>query len=348
MASYNIRYHAEDFLIRLDSLEEVAIPFEGYPAHYLLYLLEYKRHYVSIYQAIIGIITKNINSSIAEVVFVDFGTGNGLLAMFARLFPFNKVIAIDLDKDFVDAASETARMLSIEGIEFVCGGEEVLAKLKTVEKPLVIVGTDVIEHIYDLSPFFKALGELSTLGISVFTTASNPENKRIVNKLMDLQKKEELIGGKTEDRALFGYSHKSFLEIRRDIITEFRPTLDDTTILKLAKASRGLRKTDILNMLIAYDENGIVPTEITHPTNTCNPETGSWSERLVELNEYKEFYLLNGYSLAISNGFYDDQKGSIMRRSVIRILNWLIKILPIQGRKIAPFIFLVGTKTTRN
>lgn len=336
--------YRSDFLKRLDSLREKDISFNGYPREYLFYLLKYKAHYVSIYQRIIEVILKKTDSAITDIVFVDYGTGNGLLAMFARLLPFHKVIAIDVDKDFVAAARRTADMISITGIEFINGGEEVLTKLNLQEKTFVLAATDVIEHIYDLDFFFKQLAQISSLSVFVFTTASNPENPRIVNSLMKLQRREELIGGDSSDRALFGYEHKSFLELREDIISNIRPSLDKKMVNQLAKLSRGLRKDAIEKMLLAYENNGELPGELAHPTNTCHPETGSWSERLVELDEYENYYKANGFKFEIVNGFYDSKKGTAIRRFFIGILNSVINTFPMQAIKIAPFIFLIGTR----
>ena len=336
--------YVTDFLHRLDTLDQKDISFAGYSREYLSYLIKYKEHYVSIYQRIIEIVLKNTESPLTDIIFVDFGTGNGLLAMFARLLPFHKVIAIDVDKDFVAAARRTADMISITGIEFINGGEEVLTKLNFEEKPLVLAGTDVIEHIYDLDVFYKQLAQISSLSVSVFTTASNPENPRIVKSLMKLQRKEELIGGDSSDRALFGDEHKSFLELRKEIITNIRPSLDKKMVVQLAKLSRGLRKDAIEKMLLAYESNGELPDELTHPTNTCHPETGSWSERLVELDEYQNYYKANGFEFEIVNGFYDSKKGTLIRRFFIRILNSVINTFPMQAIRIAPFIFLIGTR----
>jgi predicted RNA methylase len=342
----DIKHYVTDFLNRLDSLNEQNISFVGYSRDYLLYLLKYKAHYVSIYQYIIEIVLKNTGVEIANAVFVDFGAGNGLLAMLARLLPFHRVLAIDVDEEFVEAARQTSGILSIDEIEFINGGEEVLTNLKNEDKTVIVAGTDVIEHIYDLTTFFNKLTQISTLSVTVFTTASNPENKRIVNRLMQLQRKEERIGGTSDDRALFGYTHKPFLELRKDIIIELRPSLDQNTLTQLVKVSRGLRKDDIQKMVEAYEKDGVFPTEMSHPTNTCHPVTGSWSERLVELNEYEDYYNLNGFALEIMNGFYDSGKGSYVRRLFVRVLNLLIKLIPVQTRRIAPFILLVGTRKT--
>ena len=340
----NIDIYAAEFLAKLESLNENEIHFTGYAKDYLLYLIKYRLHYLSIYQSIFQIISENTNADIEDMVFVDFGAGNGLMAMFARLMPFHRVLAIDLDQEFIEAASITAGLLSIEGIEFIHGGEDRLLQLETENKKVVIAGTDVIEHIYDLSVFFKMVVQIPHLLLTVFTTASNPQNPRIVKKLMDLQRREELIGGDSEDRALFGYAHKSFLELRKEIILNFRSFMDRELVHTIARISRGLRKDDIEKLILDYEKKGVLPQEISHPTNTCHPYTGSWSERLIELEDYRILYSAYGLKLFVSNGFYDSQKGEVLRRLIMRFLNWFIRLMPVQGRKISPFIILTGVK----
>lgn len=317
---------------------------DSYPKTYLKHLLKHKRYYLEIYRFVFTSIFSKTQYLPSEMVFVDYGSGNGLMAMFASLIGFHKVVAIDADFAFTKAAKITAKEINIDDIEFVHGTEEKLKEINIKDKFVAIAGTDVIEHIYDLEVFFSILSQLPTLEVTVFTTASNPKNIRLAKRLKQFHIKEELYGSDDHDRPLFGDKHPSFLSIRENIIKTYKASLKAEEVELLAHLTRGLRKDDILKVVNHYVDSGVLPSLINHPTNTCDPETGSWCERLMELNEFEDLYTKYGFDLDISNGFYDEYKYSFAVRVAIRILNICIHKFSSFGILVAPFVLLSGRK----
>lgn len=340
----NIETSAKQLLQLLETKNTTVIPVSGYPKAYLEHLLQHKEHYIAIYKEVFRKIIEKTKLPPQEIVFVDYGTGNGLMAILAVFAGFHKVAAVDVDADFVNAAKQLAGFLNIEGIQFLHGAEETLKEIETKGKQVVVAGTDVIEHIYNLDTFFSVLSQIPGIAATVFTTASNPKNPRIVKRLTQLQIKEELHGGDADDRLLFGDAHASFLSMRKKIIHDFKPTLPGETAEALAKASRGLHKEDIHKITVNYLENGEMPLPISHASNTCNPETGSWCERLLELETFEILYAQHGFSLEVSNGFYDQYKGAFVKRIAVKLINQFIRTFSSFGISIAPFIILTGTK----
>jgi hypothetical protein len=180
--------------------------------------------------------------------------------------------------------------------------------------------------------------------ISVFTTGSNPENYFKARQLMKLQLRDELIGGNTDDALLFGHeAHESYLKIRENIIRNIAPELEENTILTLAKLTRGNNRNDIIIAVKNYQSNHELPQLIDHPTNTCHPETGSWTERLMPISTYKSIFQQHRFSLHISAGFYNQYQSGI-KGICLQVLN---KILWIFGLRLAPFIFLTGKNISK-
>ena len=113
---------------------------------------------------------------------------------------------------------------------------------------------------------------------------------------------------------------------------------------KLAKATRGLIKVDIEKAVEDYIKTKNLPTPPHHPKNTCDPITGSWTERLLTEKEYESIYNQAGFELKTYNGFYNQwQPGA--KGFALKLANKTIALLGKQGNIITPFITLVGYPT---
>jgi hypothetical protein len=77
---------------------------------------------------------------------------------------------------------------------------------------------------------------------------------------------------------------------------------------------------------------------------TCDPVTGSWSERLLSFEEYKLLYHTNGFSLSIKNGFYNTHQSNFLKKTAVLFVNTLSKFFPVLGKRFSPFITLIGKK----
>lgn len=270
-----------------------------------------------------------------KISLVDYGAGNGLLGIFAKYCGIGEVYISDISPEFVESAENLSRILGISIDGFIKGDIDALDGLEIN----AIAGTDVIEHIYDLDKFIAQVSRLNPEMISVFTTASNPKNFLKITQLKNLQRKDELIGGNPNDSLLFGSeAHEAFLKMRKDIIHSVAPHLEEKILIKLAEHTRGKNREDILQTVITFLSSGSFPEKIKHPTNTCNPMTGSWTERILELDEYKKIFSGHNFQLRTYNGFYDiDKKG--LKKNINVILNYSVCIF---GKLTAPFITLVG------
>jgi 2-polyprenyl-3-methyl-5-hydroxy-6-metoxy-1,4-benzoquinol methylase len=342
--SYQLSNAARRFHDLLESVNVDRLTIDAYPKFYLHYLLQHKAHYIELYTKVLQKLLNISGKQPHELVLVDYGTGNGLLAILSAVAGFSKVIAVDADPVFLKAAQLTAEALAMKGIEFVHATEENMDEWISLEQPAVLAGTDVIEHIYNLELFFQQLHHITNIEALVFTTASNPENPFIARKYKRMHLKEELIGGDVDDRKLFGDAHASFLSIRKKMIREYQPQLSDDVLNQLARATRGLRKKDIEKFVDAYLQNGTIGNVISHPTNTCDPETGSWAERMTALREFQTLFHKNGFKLQVSKGFYDRYKGNDMKQAIVSALNAFVKHVPCLGMKLSPFIFLEGKR----
>lgn len=342
--AYQLETAAQRFRQKLEALDVNTLSVEGYPKSYFLYLLVHRKHYIELYVQVLQKLLFASKKLPEDLILIDYGCGNGFLSFLGAFAGFSKIVSIDTDVEFLKSAQVTASVLGLKEIEFIHANEETFDGLISIKQPAVLAATDVIEHIYNLDLFFLKLKKIEKIRSILFTTASNPKNPFIVKRYHHLHLKEELQGGNANDRNLFGDAHASFLELRQKIIIEHFPFFVPERFTSLAKATRGLRRDDIIKHTQKFLQTGVLTNAITHPTNTCHPETGSWAERLMEIDELKILFQKNEFELKISNGFYDSNKGSIVRRCCISVLNAIIRNTTDLGIRLAPFIFLEGNR----
>lgn len=330
------------FSQKLLALDTDAMPLHEYSKRYLQHLLHNHLYYLKIYATVLGQLVEHSPKTPGEIKMVDYGAGNGLLGMFAKFAGFKKVWLCDMDADFVDASQMVAAKLSIQIDGFVTGNIEALRYQLAHEQIDAVVGTDVIEHIYNLEHFFETLAVMNVAMVTVFTTASNPQNFIKCRQLKKLQLQDELHGSDPSDSLLAGAQKtEAFFVLRKQIISENFPELAPSELLTLSKATMGLIKADILAATINYLQTGKLPLADNDSTNTCNPFNGSWTERILSIDAYKKIYTENNFKLVVRNGFYnDDQLG--WKKYVNSLANEIVKVTGIYA---APFISLIGYKS---
>ena len=306
---------------------------------YLTHLLQHTTYYLVIYADVLNKLIKHSSKNKESILLVDYGSGNGLLGIFAKFCGFKKVFINDIDTNFVNASLQLANQLNINMDGYITGNISAVQAYFKNESPDAIVGTDVIEHIYDLEHFFSSLQQINPFMVSVFTTASNPENYFKVCMLKKIQLKDEFKGGSPDDHILFGQDKlEPYLMIREQIIRKHTNSLPETSIINLAKATRGKNEQDIIAVIERYKITGKLPVPPANDTNTCNPITGSWSERILSLNEYSLLCRSNGFTPIFYNGFYNEFE-SDLKKYIKKVLNIAISIL---GNKISPYIIIVS------
>ena len=337
--SHRFQQEIKSFSLLLSQNELSFSLSNDYCGRYLQHLIHNRNYYLDIYAHVFEKILAKSNLNKENMTIIDYGAGNGLMGIFAKYCGFGKVVINEIDKDFLLAAQSLAEKLNINIHKFIQGDIAALAIELSDIKPDAIIATDVIEHIYNLNDFFATLKSINPQIISVFTTGSNPENYFKVKKLRQLQFKDEFEGGSPDDFTLFGHEpHKPYLEIRKVIISEVLRNEDDNLLNQLASITRGMQKKDILSAIEEYQKTGILPKEPLDKFNTCNPETGSWTERTLSLKEYRTTYKSNGFVLTVNSGFYNEHKKGL-KKIMFQGINLMVTIF---GMSFAPFIILSG------
>jgi hypothetical protein len=146
------------------------------------------------------------------------------------------------------------------------------------------VSSHVIEHVYDLNDLWDACTELTTdrSFTTVWCSDANSANPFISSRRRRTHRFFENIDRTASNRDSELDSTSSFASLRRRLIEPLLPEQSRHELDRLTAATRGLHAADIQTAVHHFLQDGrLVQPE--HPTNTCNPETGNWCERLIDL-----------------------------------------------------------------
>ncbi|MFY7965341.1 MAG: class I SAM-dependent methyltransferase [Chitinophagaceae bacterium] len=333
------------FKQKLNDIDISSVSNDLLVTNYLKNIFEQQDYYLKIYSWVLNNVLNKSTPKVENISMLDFGCGNGLFAIFAKYCGVGKVYGCDFNANFVEAASVLANKMNIEVDGwFVCNEDELYKKCNTLKLDIV-AGTDVIEHIYNLNTFFKNIHLLNHQMLTAFTTASVYENYFKRKALYKLMHQDEYVGSNIlEATSKDEFAGMPYLEIRKKLIANNFEELNTEQTNLLAKATKGLRKDDIITAVNRYLKNGILPLPQSNKHNTCDPITGNFTERMLLLKEYKKLYSEFKFELNIYSGFYAAD-GNKLKAFLQTILNKFITINhnTVISRIFAPLILLVGT-----
>jgi len=299
-----------------------------YNRKYLKKYIDNYSFYMSLYSQLLFKAINKLKKPISESTFVDYGGGCGMLSYLAREIGFRYVVYNDIYKKSVDDAIHISNELNINIDLTIHGDIDVFVNQFNTNdiKPDIICSFDVLEHIYNLENWFRTIAKINSNFSLFFMTSANPKNPFISNRLKKLQIKAEYQGFIETEVWKETDLKTSFLESRKTIIKDISPKLNNSEIELLSKNTRGLRKDDIENVVVDFIKTGKINYQIDHPTNTCDPYTGNWTEHLIDLTPLKNLINDCNLSVEITNSFYAYSNNQIFNVPKF-VLNILIKIL---------------------
>jgi len=312
---------------RINCLNPRELIISDYSREYLRKYLNNYPYFMSAYSQLLLKALAKTDKSAEESVFVDYGGGCGVLSLLAKLMGFRTVIYNDIYEKTLSDARAISDKLGIH-IDYYMKGdaEDFVKEIHRLNiHPDLICSFDVLEHIYDLETWISTISSIPGFSL-LFMTGANPKNPIIAGKLRKLHRRAEYSGCEKNIRYNDVFLNNSFLKQREIIIREMFPKLNDNDVEFLSRNSRGLRKEDIGKMVRRYIDSGVTGYQVNHPTNTCDPYTGSWAERLIDLKKLIIFCKKNELNIEITNSFYNYSSGFLPDAAKF-LLNQLIKIL---------------------
>ncbi|MCR5193773.1 MAG: methyltransferase domain-containing protein [Bacteroidales bacterium] len=330
----------KNFVNRLASIDTAASSMTDYCRVSLNRTLNAAEYYVEIYHNSLEKCLELASLSPEEMTIVDYGGGHGLLSAYAKSLGFGRVVYVDINPEAVRMAEQLFEMIGLRPDDIITGDVPQLIEWCHTSgvTPNALVSIDVIEHIYVLDDFFGAIHSLSPQMKMVFTTASTPYNSRVVRNLHKAMQADEL--GTT--------TRKGFWQKRRDYIQTVWDDMSERELDYWADNTRGLTYDDVKRAVESRS-----PNLLCDDYNTCDPATGSWTERILPEEDYRQLLLPYGWSLDVKPGHYNVHRRGL-KAIASRRNNKVISMAPTNSPRgfrqrrrykralsVAPFIYLM-------
>lgn len=283
---------------------------------------------------------KNISISEKEILIIDHGAGIGLFSLLLKKIGLS-CICHDLSEEYLDGIKTIGQALNLFPDHYVKGDTDALIEYCRIHglKPSGLASRNVIEHLYDFAEFF---GQLKGLAhpefVMMICTSANTHNPLVKKIHLDIHSKYENQGSNTDMDNPIPDASNCGMTIRRQLIQKQFPQITEQQLEKMARLNRGYLEKEIIQRTREFLDTGRLPLAFDHPSNTCDPYTGAWVERLVPIGDYRRAAVANGFELFVINGFYNTHYSKFYKNYITQILNWVLKFLPDGCLLLSPFL----------
>lgn len=323
-------------------------------------LSDYAHRYVSDYRSnpdalaanwlrsahIIATALRQAGAEPSSTCLIDCGGGQGLLSLLAVRLGFEQVIYSDLGVQMTREAQAIGARMGMPATRYMAGDLSAVARALKDERfsNFIVVSSNVIEHVYDLNDLWDACTGLAAERnfTAVWCSDANSANPFISKKRRRTHLYVDHCDRTASNRDSELDSTFSFSSLRRRIIEPLLPDSSRHELDRLTAATRGLHKADIQTAVHQFLQNGHM-AEPEHPTNTCNPETGNWCERLIDLNAIRSQLQDRSWQVHLEPGFYGPRSG-LAQKLAVRLLNSAITLASPHSLAIAPVYLLVMSR----
>ncbi len=281
-----------------------------------------------------------------NISLLDYGAGCGSICLLAKALGIGCVIYSDIYEVSCRDASILGQALGLRADHYVTGElNEVIRYMADRDLSCNVLASNAcIEHIYNIEAFFEHLPMIPAKKLYFWlSTGANPLRPRTLRLLAqgavqaEFQDREKQWGHKERDTT------ESFMSIRKRIIGEEAGHLTAEEIQVLARKTRGLRQDDIRKTVHTYLQSGCMPKDPEHPTNTCDPWTGNWAERLMDPFYLSAVLTKNGAATQVAPLYWGNDSRSSLKRCVKAGMNLFMSYFPKYGLRFSPGYILLGT-----
>jgi len=277
---------------------------------------------------------------------LEVGCGFGWDAVILSLAGSNEVIASDILPSMVDGMSQCLISMATRGkpLRVIPMLGDICSLAAPPNSFDGIFSSEAIEHVHDLGAMFDKCWELlKSGGTAVIVNDSNRYNEDSRNHSFGSWKDrdeswEHANWLKTEVRPVEHRYARPYAVMREEMICEAAPDLDDAAVSKLRGATAGMICSEIKVAVEQFKRDGTLPTPPEF--SWCrNPETGEYSERLLDPFELADMLRERGFEVKMQHLF---------RRFPFRLANGInLRWLSMRLFALRPHFVLVAKKPGR-
>lgn len=288
------------------------------------------------------------SAPISSLTFMEVGGGTGVLSLLAKALGFGRVIYNDIYDVSAKDARTIAQAFDLVADDYVVGDSPAIKAFMSSHKISadVVVGNEIVEHVYDLDSF---ISEISSIicpgGFLVMGTHANSRNPFLRRSFSEMHYNSEIRGFEKVEGWKERDSTESYFSLRLAKVRQIAPDLPVTEQMKVAKLTRGMILKDVEQALAQYRKSGKIENDTLSSTNTCDPRTGNWAEKLIPFRTYRSIFEKHGLKFSIQARPYNlETKTSASKHALKKFLNFIIGFQKFFSFWFAPGIILTGRK----
>lgn len=237
---------------------------------------------------------------------LEVGCGYGWDAVGLALIGGNEVVGCDILTPTIDGMTECLATMKTKGVDLPVTA--VKGDICQLDMPAEsfdgIFSTEAIEHVHDLGQMFDRCWQLlKPGGTAVLVNDSNRYNAGSRNHSWDSwddrdNSWEHVNWLKAEVRPVEHADAQPYGVMREARIRAAAPDLSDGDVAKLRKATAGMIYPEIDEAVARFKRDGSLPTPDRF--RWCrNPETGEYSERLLDPFELRDMLAKRGFEVKL-------------------------------------------------
>lgn len=274
---------------------------------------------------------------------LEVGCGFGWDAVGLALTGGNTVVASDILPSMIQGMSECLETMRGKGVDLPI--TPLQGDICSLDLPPNsfdgIFSTEAIEHVHDLGLMFdNCYRLLKPGGTTLIVNDSNRFNRAACEHSWEGwadrdDSWEHVDWLKSEVRPVEHADAKPYGVMREEMIRATEPSLSDSEVAALRQATAGMIRPEIERAVTDYKASGKLP--VRDEFGWCrNPETGEYSERLLDPFELKRMLKKSGFKVQLRHVF---------RKKPLNLLNG-VQFRPLNMRLFAmrPLFALVATK----